>query len=47
MDTAWYAFRHSGQTANMLYMDGHAQAVKHRRVTGVNNYKNLWANDPP
>jgi len=43
----WYGFRHSGQMANMLYLDGHVEAVRHHRVTGQNNYKNLWVNDPP
>jgi prepilin-type processing-associated H-X9-DG protein len=43
----WYAFRHPGQTASMLYMDGHVQAVRHHRFTGQNNYKNLWLSDPP
>lgn len=43
----WYAFRHPGQMANVLFMDGHVQAVKHHLVTGVNVFKDLWSYSPP
>jgi len=34
----YYAFRHPGNRANVLYFDGHVAAVRHYMVTG----KNVW-----
>ncbi len=41
-----YIYRHIGQTANVLYMDGHAEAQGHKSATGVNNWQDLWPSNP-
>jgi prepilin-type processing-associated H-X9-DG protein/prepilin-type N-terminal cleavage/methylation domain-containing protein len=45
----YHAFRHSGRTANMLYMDGHVALVRHILHGGASSdtFKVLWANPPP
>jgi len=45
----YHSFRHSGQRANMLYMDGHVQAVRHVIHGGAASdlYKDeMWLNAP-
>ena len=42
----FYGFRHVGNTANMLYMDGHVEAVKHHKDTGKNIYRSLYSAPP-
>jgi prepilin-type N-terminal cleavage/methylation domain-containing protein/prepilin-type processing-associated H-X9-DG protein len=46
-DNYYYTFRHSGTRANMLYMDGHVEAVQPAWMSGRSNYKFLWSNPPP
>lgn len=41
-----YAFRHPGDTASMLFMDGHVARRKHWLESGERNWQNLWPNDP-
>jgi prepilin-type N-terminal cleavage/methylation domain-containing protein/prepilin-type processing-associated H-X9-DG protein len=45
----YYAFRHSGRRANMLYMDGHVEAVQHVIHGGKASdvFKVLWSYLPP
>lgn len=44
--TVSYAFRHSGERANVLYMDGHVEAVDPHWKSGRNVYKSLWSSEP-
>lgn len=44
---SYYAFRHVGERANVLYMDGHVESVQHKRITGKPVYRELWSYDPP
>jgi prepilin-type processing-associated H-X9-DG protein/prepilin-type N-terminal cleavage/methylation domain-containing protein len=37
-----YMFRHSGRTANVLYMDGHVEGRKHPVDGGARTYRILW-----
>ena len=44
-----YAFRHVGYTANILYMDGHIEARKHKKDVADPNYqvwRQLWVGPP-
>jgi prepilin-type N-terminal cleavage/methylation domain-containing protein/prepilin-type processing-associated H-X9-DG protein len=47
----YHSFRHSGRRANMLYMDGHVEAVRHVIHGGAASdvFKILWTypNNPP
>jgi prepilin-type processing-associated H-X9-DG protein len=43
----YYAFRHAGQTANFLYMDGHVEARKHVMHGGQPNKYRIWNSAPP
>jgi prepilin-type N-terminal cleavage/methylation domain-containing protein/prepilin-type processing-associated H-X9-DG protein len=45
----YYAFRHVGTRANVLYMDGHIEARKHKKDVADPNYSNwrqLWWGPP-
>ncbi len=42
-----YAFRHSNQTRNALFMDGHVAAQQHRAITNVALYQVLWNENAP
>lgn len=42
-----YAFRHSNETRNALFMDGHVAAQQHRSVTNVALYQTLWTVNAP
>lgn len=48
-DGGYHTFRHSGRTANMLYMDGHVAPVRHVLHGGAysDTFKVLWSNPPP
>jgi len=39
---AYYSFRHPGERANMLYMDGHVDTAQHISRTGVPLWYALW-----
>ena len=43
----YYTFRHSGQRANMLYMDGHISSIKPLYMGGKTNYLALFDYYPP
>lgn len=43
----FYAFRHPGNRANVLYMDGHVDGVRPHKDTGKSIFTFLWDNDPP
>jgi prepilin-type processing-associated H-X9-DG protein len=46
-DFYWeYAFRHGGK-ANMLFMDGHVEPIRHHKDTGRSIWKALWDGPPP
>jgi prepilin-type processing-associated H-X9-DG protein len=57
VDTQWgldnagwdYAFRHPGKRANVLYLDGHVDTVRHFFVSGKPNYVEIfnYAYSPP
>lgn len=42
-----YQFRHLGNRANVLYLDGHVEAVAHHKDSGRDVWKELWVSDPP
>ncbi len=42
----YHAFRHPGQRANMLYVDGHVASVKHVKDGGGPNWNCLFNYDP-
>ena len=44
----WYAFRHPGRTANILYLDGHVGGKKHVLDGGSQNFVYIWElSEPP
>ena len=46
-DYWYYAFRHSGNRANVLYFDGHVEAVRSYNDTGRPVYQEAWTSGPP
>lgn len=42
----YYSFRHPGKRANILYLDGHVEAVRHKNETGKPNWVWVWNNPP-
>lgn len=42
----YYAFRHPGGVANILYLDGHVGTVRHRNQTGKANWVDVWTTEP-
>ena len=43
----YYAFRHVGRTANILFMDGHIEARKHFIHGGARIHRENWITPPP
>lgn len=43
----WYAFRHPGQRANIVYLDGHVANARHYFVSGIKNYAIIFPSAPP
>jgi prepilin-type processing-associated H-X9-DG protein len=43
----YYAFRHSANRANMLYMDGHVESIRPAYMGGHPNYHALFDYFPP